>query len=424
MKIPRDPRLESTVALLREGYDFIGNNARRLHSPIFESRILLQRTYCLQGHEAAELFYASPHLSRVDAAPRMLIHTLFGSQAIQGLDGPAHRRRKTLFLELLSGEQAARLTQQVDATLMAALPGWAAAGTLDFLSEMQRVLFRAVMSWAGLPASEHSARRQHQFVALIEGAGSIGLGQLRGRWARRRAEHWGARLIRRQRRSGDVLPAGSPADRLARYREEDGQPLAPRVAAVELLNLLRPVVAIAYFLLYAMVELARRPLWEQRLREDDSWLLPFAQEVRRLYAFFPFVAARVTQPFDWRGMRLQRGARVLLDLYGSNRCSDVWENPEAFAPERFKARQLDAHTLIPQGGGQHDSGHRCPGEWVTLDIMQNCLRRLTRNLRYQAPAFAGAPLCNRFPLRFQQRLWLSRVELPSNNDRSTEAQPE
>lgn len=247
-------------------------------------------------------------------------------------------------------------------------------------------------------------------MALIESAGSVGLDHLRGRWARRQAERWGARRIEQQRQAGDAMPSGSPADRLARYLELGEQPLAPRVAAVELLNLLRPVVAISYFLLYAMVELARRPVWQERLCNDDAWLLPFSQEVRRLYAFFPFVAARVVQPFDWRGMQLQRGARVMLDLYGSNRAPDAWENPDAFSPERFLYRELDAHTQIPQGGGDHASGHRCPGEWVTLDIMQACLRTLCRNIRYRAPRLAGKPARNRFPMRFDQRFLLSQIQ--------------
>ncbi len=409
LKIPRDPRPESTIALLREGYEFIGNGVQKLRSPIFESRILLQRTYCLQGHDAAAMFYESPHLSRVNAAPRMLIRTLFGSQAIQGLDGPSHKRRKALFLDLLSGEPAAKLTHRVEAELDAALPRWKVAGTVDFLDEIQTVLFRSAMSWAGLP-EDISQTRQRHFVELIEGAGSIGLDHLRGRWARRETERWGAKRILQQRHSSGAMPAGSPADQIAHYRDLDDQPLAPRVAAVELLNLLRPIVAISYFLLYAMVELTRRPIWQERLRCDDVWLLPFIQEVRRLYAFFPFVAARVICPFEWRGMRLERGARVLLDLYGSNRERDSWNDPNVFAPERFLSRQPDPYTMIPQGGGSHGTGHRCPGEWVTLDIMQACLRKLCRNIHYQAPLLEGMPARNSFPLRFDHRFVLSRIE--------------
>lgn len=410
MPVPRDSHLDSSFALLREGYDFIGNRCRRLRSPVFQSRILLQRTYCLQGHDAAAMFYENPNLSRVGAAPRMLVKTLFGAGAIQGMDGPAHHGRKALFLELLTRESAARLVEGVEQELLRSLDAWTAAESVDVLSELQGVLYRAVSTWAGIPATHLSAQHQDQWVALIEGAGSAGLEHFRGRNARKQAERWGAGLIEEQRRSGGaLLPAESPAGKIAAFRE-DAELLAPRVAAVELLNVLRPIVAVAYFVLYGLVELARHPQWRESLQENDRLLLPFVQEVRRLYAFFPFTAARVVNDFEWQGLELKRGSRVLLDLYGSNRDPKVWPEPDRFHPPRFVDLPLDAYTLISQGGGDHHTGHRCAGEWLTIDIMQTCLRVLCRRVRYQAPVIEEKPLRNCIPMKFSERFRISQVQ--------------
>lgn len=410
MPVPKDSHLDSSFALLREGYDFIGNRCRRLRSPVFQSRILLQRTYCLQGHDAAAMFYENPNLSRVGAAPRMLVKTLFGAGAIQGVDGPAHHARKALFIELLTRESAARLVEGVEQELLDSLDAWVAAESVDVLSEMQGVLYWAVNRWAGVPTEHLSARHQAQLVALIEGAGSAGLEHFRGRRARRQAERWGAELIEAQRRAGGtLLPADSPAAKIAAYRE-NAELLAPRVAAVELLNVLRPIVAVAYFVLYGLVELARHPQWRESLQENDRLLLPFVQEVRRLYAFFPFTAARVVNDFQWQGLELKRGSRVLLDLYGSNRDPKVWPEPDRFHPPRFVDLPLDAYTLISQGGGDHHTGHRCAGEWLTIDIMQTCLRVLCRRVRYQAPVIEAQPLRNCFPMKFSRRFEISRVQ--------------
>lgn len=49
MEMPHDPRPESSIALLREGYDFIGNGCRHWKSPAFQSRILFQRTTASKG---------------------------------------------------------------------------------------------------------------------------------------------------------------------------------------------------------------------------------------------------------------------------------------------------------------------------------------------------------------------------------------
>ena len=126
---------------------------------------------------------------------------------------------------------------------------------------------------------------------------------------------------------GGVLKvdAERPLAVVARHRDTDGALLSERVAAVEMLNLLRPTVAVARFVIFAAMELLTHPEWRQRLQQEDSALEPFAQEVRRLYAFFPFTAARVRRDFEWRGYSFPKGARVLLDLYGTNRDTRLWD---------------------------------------------------------------------------------------------------
>jgi fatty-acid peroxygenase len=158
------------------------------------------------------------------------------------------------------------------------------------------------------------------------------------------------------------------------------------VAAVELLNVLRPTVAVARFVTFAALALHEHPRSKQKLRSDD-YLEHFVQEVRRYYAFFPFIGGHVREPFDWRGHRFTEGTWVLLDLYGTDHDERVWENPEAFRPERFAKRgEPDAFDFIPQGGGDHFAGHRCAGEWVTIALMKAAVRLLTESMQYDVPA--------------------------------------
>jgi fatty-acid peroxygenase len=39
-RVPRDPAFDSTLSLLREGYEFIGNRCRALSTDIFVTRLL------------------------------------------------------------------------------------------------------------------------------------------------------------------------------------------------------------------------------------------------------------------------------------------------------------------------------------------------------------------------------------------------
>jgi len=196
---------------------------------------------------------------------------------------------------------------------------------------------------------------------------------------------------------------------VAHHRDLDGKPLDSRIAAVELLNLLRPTVAVAYFITYAALELLAHPHWCERLRAEDELLEPFAQEVRRLHAFFPFTAARVRDGFDWQGHHFPAGTRVMLDLWGTNREASRWTDPEAFQPERFVDWPGDAFGFVTQGGGDPAQGHRCPGERLAIELLKLALRMLTREMDYAVPAQDLRIDLSRMPAKPESGLLISDV---------------
>ncbi|WP_341853325.1 cytochrome P450 [Halobacillus karajensis] len=72
-------------------------------------------------------------------------------------------------------------------------------------------------------------------------------------------------------------------------------------------------------------------------------------------------------------------------MYGTNHHPDLWDNPEQFCPERFKDWKDNPFGFIPQGGGGYDMGHRCAGEWVTIQVMEQSLEFLAKRIDYQVP---------------------------------------
>lgn len=111
----------------------------------------------------------------------------------------------------------------------------------------------------------------------------------------------------------------------------------------------------------------------------------FVQEVRRFYPFFPVVAARTRHEFEWKGYRLPGRTRVLLDLYGTDHDTRLWDRPDAFVPERFRHWDGSAFNFIPQGGGSHRNGHRCPGELITIELMKVAAEFLSARIQYEVP---------------------------------------
>lgn len=385
--IPRDLQAESSLSLLSEGYSFIPSRCQRLGSDIFQVRLLLQNTICMSGEEAAKLFYDEQLFERQHAAPRMLQKTLFGQGGVQGLDGEAHRHRKRLFMSLLTDGAVAELVRLSETHWQAAIETWQRSDRIVLMPEVQAILTRSVCEWAGVPLAEGEVLlRRDQLAAMIDGAGGIGARHLRARKARKEAENWMIGLISRVRAGELQVDETRALAVVARYLDLGGKALDERAAAVEMLNLLRPTVAVTRFIIYAALELLAHPEWQQRLQRDDAALEPFAQEVRRLHAFFPFTAARVRKDFEWRGYHFPKGTRVLLDLYGTNRDSRLWTEPEAFRPERFATWDGSAFNFITQGGGDAATGHRCPGESLAIALLMSALRMLTRRMTYAVPA--------------------------------------
>lgn len=412
-KIPHDKSFDSSLALLSDGYAFIQKRCRRLRTDVFRTRLMLQQTICLRGEAAAELFYDGDRFVRAGAAPARMKKTLVGEGGVQGLDGEAHRHRKAMFMALMTPAEVKRLGELTRSQLHAYARKWSRVDEIVLFDEIMEVLCRAVCAWASVPLREAEVkRRTNDMAAMIDAPASVGLRYVRGRLGRRRAECWAGELIERVRRGQLKAPAGSALERVATYREVGGALLSTHDAAVELLNVLRPTVAVARYIAFAALALHQYPTCRERLRSsDDPYLELFVQEVRRFYPFFPFAAARVRRTFTWRGYRFPKGARVLLDLYGTNHDGRVWGQPDAFIPERFYQWDGSAYNFIPQGGGDHLLGHRCAGEWITISLMKVAVNFLVRSVNYGVPPQDLQIKLSRMPALPESRFVIRKVTL-------------
>jgi fatty-acid peroxygenase len=187
-------------------------------------------------------------------------------------------------------------------------------------------------------------------------------------------------------RAGDTkVPEGSAAAVVAAHRDAGGNQLTPKVAAVELLNIIRPTVAISWFVSFAGDALIRWPGNRERLTSGDTaFAEAFTHEVRRFYPFAPFVAGKSPQELQWDGERIPAGSMIILDLYGQNHDPTLWADPYTFRPERFLGRDIGPFELVPQGAGDPRTGHRCPGEQIVVALLSALAIKLAR-LDYAVP---------------------------------------
>jgi fatty-acid peroxygenase len=385
--IPREKFIDSSLLLLMEGYLFIPNRIRKYGSDLFQIRLMGKKAICISGKEAATLFYDQNLFTREGAMPKRIQETLFGKKAIQTLDGAAHMHRKLLFMSIMTPSQINRIINLTTSLWQIKSKRWEGKHKVVLFDEATKLLFQVACKWAGVPLHKSEIRQRSQDMsAMIDAFGAAGPRHWKGRYARNRSECWARDIIRTVRAGRIIVPKDTALNAIAWHRDLSGNLLETQVAAVELLNILRPITAIATYITFGALALHTYPECKEKLQQkDDTYLSMFIQEIRRYYPFGPFLAARVRNDFNWHNYNFKKDTLVLLDIFGTNHDESIWKDANIFQPERFRDRNEDPFDFIPQGGGDYNKGTRCPGEMITLALMKESLKFLSTRIEYQVP---------------------------------------
>jgi fatty-acid peroxygenase len=424
--LPSDPNPDSTLALLSQGYTYISKRCKHFQSDVFRTRLMFYPAVCMLGEEAARIFYEPDRFTRKRAMPPTALMLLQGLGSVQVMDGEAHRWRKRMFMSIMTPERIRELDDLTADQWRIHIEKWQGMDQVALLPEAQDILFQAVARWAGVPLGGEEDARQwtRAFAAMVDGAGAVGPRNWRGMMFRARAERWITGIIEDVRAGRIKVPKGSALEVIASHRDQNGEPLAPGVAAVELINILRPTVAIAWYVTFAALALHDYPECRRTLAAgDDGDLERFVQEVRRFYPFFPAVGGRVQRAFDWRGHHFAEGEWVLLDLYGTNHDPRIWDEPQTFRPDRFRHWNGSPFSLIPQGAGEFDHGHRCAGEWITIALMKTAVRMLTTGMSYEVPEQDLGISLSRMPAQPKSRFLIRNVRRAATSGTWSELSP-
>ena len=109
------------------------------------------------------------------------------------------------------------------------------------------------------------------------------------------------------------------------------------------------------------------------------------------------VAQRLFEQF---GLKYQEGYGLTETAAPSH--ANPFENPKqqclGIPYMSTDARVVDPDTLVPQGGGDRATGHRCPGEAVTLAMIESAVRALARLPHHLPPQDTSSDL-SRIPTR-------------------------
>ena len=411
-QIPREKGIDQTLTLLSEGFEYIPNRMLKFDTEIFQTRLLGQKVICISGKDAAKVFYDNELFQRKKAAPKRIQKTLFGEGGVQGLDDETHFHRKALFMSLMTPERIEVLNDLINEHWEIALDKWQKMDRVVLFHEAEELMCRVACRWAGVPMRAlELEQRTEDLSVMIDAFGAAGPRHWQGRTARNRSQNWIKYVITKVRTGKWSADEDTALYKMSWHEDLNGYLLDIKTAAVELLNILRPIVAIGRYITFGALALHQYPENREKLRVDNgNYSQLFVQEVRRFYPFGPFLGARVKRDFTWNKHDFKKGTLVLLDIYGTNHSMKLWENPEQFQPERFKNWNGSPFDFIPQGGGDYLKGHRCAGEWITIEAMKTSLDFLTKRMTYEVPDQNLSYSMIRMPTIPRSRFVIQKVE--------------
>lgn len=388
---------DRTLALFRQGYPW-GSRLRQGAAAV-ATRLLGRRTVVISGPDGVRRFYDS-RLQRKGAFPLPIRLVLFGPRSIHGLDDEKQHHQKAMYLEILTPESVAALGQRAEQEWATAVRRWPDRERVVLFDEAVQVIAASALPWAGVPvAPEELPSIARKLADLLNGFATPGKEYLRAAAARWQLDRWAASLVQ-QTRTGQLHPAPNTALHIvSTTRDVQGKLLSKREAGVALLNIVRPPVAVAWFVAFAGKALHDHPEWRERIAGgDEAALDAFVQEVRRFYPFVPVLPARTRHKQDVFGIEVPRRGRVVLDVHGTDHDPEHWPEPDRFDPNRFLRGNIEPDTLVPQGGGDVRTGHRCPGESATLTLLVAAVRALV-STRYTLPPQDLGYSLSRMPTR-------------------------
>lgn len=384
--IPCEKCPDSTLKLLMDGYLFIPKRCRKYKSDLFVTHLMGKKVICMTGADSAELFYNNYLFTRKGALPKRIQKTLFGKNAIQSMDGKAHRHRKKLFLSIMAPDKIDSLVNITEKLWKMHAKEWESRDIVLF-DEAAVILCQAACIWSGIPVTKPEAKiLARDLSAMVDAFGAAGPRYYRGRLARIRTESRMEKIINAVRNGRINVPEYTALYQIAFYRDPAGMMLDPKIAAVELINIIRPITAIATYITFGALALLNNPACREKIIKGElNYSHMFAQEIRRYYPFTPFLGAKVKNDFIYNNQYFKKGTLVFLDVYGINHDERIWKNPNVFDPENFRFMDGNPYDFIPQGGGNPAKGHRCPGEWITIMLLKTGIEFIAKHLSYKVP---------------------------------------
>lgn len=407
MKEVPETKIKITEAkdLFDKGYNLLGELREDVNAPVAKGKFLTEEIIAIYGKEAAQKFYNPENFKREGAMPKVVLKTLFGEGGVQTLDGKKHQHRKNYFMDLMTPERMEDYRKILDRNLSEKLDKQ--HGEFELFSLSKIVLFRSICEWSGINLDKFTLEEVEDLasnqITMISGAITSPKDHLKGVSDRNKSEKWAQDLITEARKNPVPGKENRALYTFANAADNEGELLSVEIAAVELLNIIRPTVALTVWMaMMGQALFSENGVYEELKGDFNHLQDSFIQEMRRYYPFFPMLPAIAIRDVEIDGYKIPKDSWVVLDIYGTDHDARTISHPDQFDIKRYIGRTKEIsyeeeYEMIAQGGGKFRDMHRCAGEWITLHSMRVFSDQLVNKYKFSIPEQDWKIPMNQFP---------------------------
>ena len=399
------PRAAQMLRFSQRQIEYVFGSRRRL-GDTFRMRTAMPGGPVVTSHpdHVRSLFTAKPELapSLTGESP---LRPILGTRSVLTSVGERHMRQRKLLLPPFHGEAIARYTAMIAEATEREIDSWPLNRPFAIAPRMQAITLDVIMAGIfgieGRPQRGTPEQRMRSTVKHLVGASTSRLSQLSelaniGREEAVGMTKLGVKLldlptyavIRARRRDEALAERRDILSLLLQARTDDGEAMDDKEVRDELLTLvLAGHETTANSLAWAWERLVRNPEAHERLREAirsgedaEEWVEATITESMRSRPVVPFIGRRVTVPWRLGHYGVSAGTPIGMSILLVHHREDLYPEPFAFRPERWRDRKPGTYEWIPFGGGIR----RCLGAALAMAEMRVVLEATARRLDLEA----------------------------------------
>jgi retinoid hydroxylase len=377
------PLIGNTISALTQQELFYWKRYQQ-HGNIFKVSMpgLFDNIACLVGPDANRLVFKDESDQLSSRLGNKFLSPILSPDTVLMQDGPQHRISRKLILPVFLPQAIASYFDTIQAVVIEAIDDWGKQGTINLSAELHKLTLKMVVKiFLGSEKTSEVEQVSEWFTILVDSLnGAVKWDNPltmhgRGQAARRKIFDYVRQIIQERAARGDLEQSTDVLSLLLNTVDEDGNKFTETQVINQAIGFLFAGHDTTSSLMsWLLFELGNRPEWRQRLRGECRQVMGNSKisishlrqlpnmtnaikEGERMYPPAFIICRMAMADIEFGGYLIPAGWYVCIFPMMTHRMPEIYQNPDAFDPDRFAApREEDTkqpYSLIGFGGGVH-----------------------------------------------------------------------